>query len=108
MMPPTRNSGTMNDGIATSVARAASLPGTAIPAGIAYLRARTWMSNIKHTAMKAAGISPAINNAPTDSVVIDPNTSMGKLGGMVSPMMAAVSYTHLRAHETRHDLVCRL
>ena len=21
---------------------------------------------------------------------------------------AAVSYTHLRAHETRHDLVCRL
>src|SRR5665648_1164450 len=22
--------------------------------------------------------------------------------------MAAVSYTHLRAHETRHDLVCRL
>ena len=22
--------------------------------------------------------------------------------------IAAVSYTHLRAHETRHDLVCRL
>ena len=22
--------------------------------------------------------------------------------------MASVSYTHLRAHETRHDLVCRL
>ena len=22
--------------------------------------------------------------------------------------VAAVSYTHLRAHETRHDLVCRL
>src|SRR5450756_2998855 len=22
--------------------------------------------------------------------------------------LAAVSYTHLRAHETRHDLVCRL
>ena len=25
-----------------------------------------------------------------------------------SPIGAAVSYTHLRAHETRHDLVCRL
>src|SRR5450756_3188731 len=25
----------------------------------------------------------------------------------VSVAMAAVSYTHLRAHETRHDLVCR-
>src|SRR5450756_1622650 len=24
------------------------------------------------------------------------------------PGLAAVSYTHLRAHETRHDLVCRL
>src|SRR5450756_2788438 len=23
-------------------------------------------------------------------------------------MLEAVSYTHLRAHETRHDLVCRL
>src|SRR5450759_5200176 len=25
-----------------------------------------------------------------------------------SPGIAPVSYTHLRAHETRHDLVCRL
>src|SRR5450756_915636 len=24
------------------------------------------------------------------------------------PRLEAVSYTHLRAHETRHDLVCRL
>src|SRR5450756_2911491 len=28
---------------------------------------------------------------------------------MVAPVtVGAVSYTHLRAHETRHDLVCRL
>src|SRR5450759_360781 len=26
----------------------------------------------------------------------------------VEKMVTAVSYTHLRAHETRHDLVCRL
>src|SRR5665648_314242 len=25
-----------------------------------------------------------------------------------SPVITSVSYTHLRAHETRHDLVCRL
>ena len=25
-----------------------------------------------------------------------------------SQIVIAVSYTHLRAHETRHDLVCRL
>src|SRR5450756_1238812 len=28
--------------------------------------------------------------------------------GPPGPTAAAVSYTHLRAHETRHDLVCRL
>src|SRR5450756_2800933 len=28
--------------------------------------------------------------------------------GLVSDERQAVSYTHLRAHETRHDLVCRL
>src|SRR5450759_1572078 len=33
-------------------------------------------------------------------------TSRSSIAVMASP--AAVSYTHLRAHETRHDLVCRL
>src|SRR5659263_739422 len=27
---------------------------------------------------------------------------------ILSPFLRPVSYTHLRAHETRHDLVCRL
>src|SRR5665648_1202655 len=27
---------------------------------------------------------------------------------ILAPCIAPVSYTHLRAHETRHDLVCRL
>src|SRR5450756_668892 len=27
---------------------------------------------------------------------------------VICPWILAVSYTHLRAHETRHDLVCRL
>src|SRR5450759_2916283 len=45
----------------------------------------------------------------------DPNYYVGK--GKVDELVAArsetgytipVSYTHLRAHETRHDLVCRL
>src|SRR5450759_2696153 len=30
------------------------------------------------------------------------------LGADIAMQMDAVSYTHLRAHETRHDLVCRL
>src|SRR5450756_801031 len=31
-----------------------------------------------------------------------------KLKATISVMPEAVSYTHLRAHETRHDIVCRL
>src|SRR5450759_1679198 len=34
--------------------------------------------------------------------------SEGLIGVTVALGAAAVSYTHLRAHETRHDLVCRL
>src|SRR5450756_1007609 len=39
---------------------------------------------------------------PVDSITIEtPRSPHGILPGSVS-----VSYTHLRAHETRHDLVC--
>src|SRR5450756_1498214 len=40
-------------------------------------------------------------------VIVDPsdvNSAEAGGGGIARP----VSYTHLRAHETRHDLVCRL
>src|SRR5450756_9396 len=41
-----------------------------------------------------------------------PDTEGSKLSAFASappsPILTAVSYTHLRAHETRHDLVCRL
>src|SRR5450756_766888 len=32
----------------------------------------------------------------------------GALGALLARNAVPVSYTHLRAHETRHDLVCRL
>ena len=40
----------------------------------------------------------------------NPADLAGTIAGGFSPAgdTAAVSYTHLRAHETRHDLVCRL
>src|SRR5450756_862513 len=34
------------------------------------------------------------------------NVALRPVGGRMTPR--PVSYTHLRAHETRHDLVCRL
>ena len=36
------------------------------------------------------------------------NAATGTIGLENARLTAAVSYTHLRAHETRHDLVCRL
>src|SRR5450759_1353650 len=39
-------------------------------------------------------------------VNLDPNNKENKIKGYVG--IGSVSYTHLRAHETRHDLVCRL
>src|SRR5659263_303454 len=35
-------------------------------------------------------------------------TNWASCDGLCNHTMGAVSYTHLRAHETRHDLVCRL
>src|SRR5659263_443673 len=50
---------------------------------------------------EVAGISIVHDDA--DIVVVD------KPAGVAAhPTLGSVSYTHLRAHETRHDLVCRL
>src|SRR5450756_2655980 len=39
-----------------------------------------------------------------DPVCVDEFEDIARISGLKEP----VSYTHLRAHETRHDLVCRL
>src|SRR5450756_2874046 len=41
-----------------------------------------------------------------DSMVENPLRA--RIAANSTPTMIPVSYTHLRAHETRHDLVCRL
>src|SRR5450759_5721001 len=50
--------------------------------------------------LNTIAIMPAHMNAHTD-VILRPNLSSAYIMKML-----AVSYTHLRAHETRHDLVC--
>src|SRR5450756_1370520 len=48
--------------------------------------------------------------AEPDDVVRPPlgHVLRGGLRRQIEPGVEPVSYTHLRAHETRHDLVCRL
>src|SRR5450756_675096 len=55
-------------------------------------------------------VAPAFAYGPTGYAVTGPDegtldVSTERFGRHVKD---AVSYTHLRAHETRHDLVCRL
>src|SRR5450759_5945482 len=44
----------------------------------------------------------------TRQVVSNLESVLAAAGAKLSDVVSAVSYTHLRAHETRHDLVCRL
>src|SRR5450756_2770834 len=61
---------------------------------------------------RPASILPSMNAAPSAHDAAQPLTralSVASASMMErSSNSRAVSYTHLRAHETRHDLVCRL
>src|SRR5450759_5614422 len=54
------------------------------------------------------GLSFASNMSSLTCLGFDPRASIRLLASSVSATNISVSYTHLRAHETRHDLVCRL
>src|SRR5450756_522316 len=56
-------------------------------------------------AIQLAEAPPDIStNTRSEAVTLSANSSARKAASRPAP----VSYTHLRAHETRHDLVCRL
>src|SRR5450756_420289 len=55
------------------------------------------------------------NSVPLDLCMVStkscgpsPNVRVDEVDGSKVHRTRSVSYTHLRAHETRHDLVCRL
>src|SRR5659263_455679 len=60
-----------------------------------WLGGRAWIAKFMYEELPA-GVDPL---SPANKVYM----ATGPLSGTLS-----VSYTHLRAHETRHDLVCRL
>src|SRR5450759_2454849 len=62
---------------------------------------------VLHADQLPAQIVPAVMGNPNAMRVGDEAYVVGNPFGLYSSM-SAVSYTHLRAHETRHDLVCRL
>src|SRR5450759_903530 len=56
------------------------------------------------TKSQTAPMSVLGHSRPTHSAPVPANVRYASN----SDLSVAVSYTHLRAHETRHDLVCRL
>src|SRR5450756_2808954 len=57
-------------------------------------------------AAEAAGVTPIVRVPILEESAILWVLNTGAMGVQVPGI--SVSYTHLRAHETRHDLVCRL
>src|SRR5450756_3122735 len=75
------------------------------------------------TSLREEGIKVALVNSNPATIMTDPNMADAVYIEPLKPDIIAaiikleqpdgiiagpVSYTHLRAHETRHDLVCRL
>ena len=56
------------------------------------------------------GILHVVRDFNADVALAPASVSLYMAGGMALQWLLGppVSYTHLRAHETRHDLVCRL
>src|SRR5450756_2905799 len=54
------------------------------------------------------GVNFSIRYGETLGLVGESGSGKSTIAYTVVGMYGPVSYTHLRAHETRHDLVCRL
>src|SRR5450759_997140 len=51
---------------------------------------------------------PIVATSPGNVIAQQQAMISSRLMGFLREINVPVSYTHLRAHETRHDLVCRL
>src|SRR5450756_421631 len=51
---------------------------------------------------------PRLRRRPVDSLEVHGTEARSTIANVEDLPSQPVSYTHLRAHETRHDLVCRL
>ena len=58
--------------------------------------------------MNACNLLRNTNHTILNISVMTGFSTLSNFNRHFNEMMKAVSYTHLRAHETRHDLVCRL
>src|SRR5450756_2387500 len=67
-----------------------------------------WYEPPTSSALTSTSGYPASTPEPVASFMPRSTAGMYSLGISPPCILFSVSYTHLRAHETRHDLVCRL
>src|SRR5450759_3269723 len=72
----------------------------------AELPSLSWLAKTPEAALK--GIQKVASDVVTDMLASGEAVPVALAEKNYSGEFRAVSYTHLRAHETRHDLVCRL
>src|SRR5450756_3033704 len=70
---------------------------------ISIIRSSTLISSMPMLMPERRGMSCRANGLPRRLA-----KAVRELASVLMRMPNPVSYTHLRAHETRHDLVCRL
>ena len=78
--------------------------------GIGRLSGKYFIDSITHTVGGGytMDLELSLVEAMTKEVIKDATDRLAAVGVMASPEYWAVSYTHLRAHETGRNLVCRL
>src|SRR5450756_1907907 len=76
-----------------------------VPGLYGYVSATKWLASIELTTREAVdGYWVPLGWAKDGPILTQSRIDVPASGATLDP----VSYTHLRAHETRHDLVCRL
>src|SRR5665647_1255300 len=73
-----------------------------------YLTYMPTLSMARFVASKTMAATAPATRSPTDTVVRDASKKRAAASKASDAKKAAVSYTHLRAHETDSYLVCRL
>src|SRR5450759_5008585 len=93
-----------HDAVLTKPTSKATLPLSFISLDTSYALL-PWVAS---TRGKAISLSPVLRTAPAASLLMKlfPSCCPGLVAGLTLKVTVhPVSYTHLRAHETRHDLV---
>src|SRR5450759_2111973 len=94
----------------SAAAHVAEATGSGLGPAINALKAARCLGSLPATddAMRNGRLSETQVKEIAGAAILQPDAEQELVDAANKQPLNAVSYTHLRAHETRHDLVCRL